>query len=232
MKKNVLVVKRPDVITLPIGKIKPYWRNPRSNNVTVEKVKKSIQSYGYNQMVAVDRKHVIIAGHARYLALRELGVKEVPVQVLNLDEKKARAYRIADNKTSEFSKWTPELSLELRELESELGDLRVFFNDDLDDLLAASTGVTKRGVLAKDITDAARKLSGQVDDRQRRFQEVVCPKCSHEFVTSAETVKRVFVQPTAPSRAGGNRNSSSGASDARSAKTSGTRRPRRASKNR
>lgn len=193
MKKPTLTVNQPNIITLPIGKIKPYWRNPRENNVTVEKVKKSIQTYGYNQLVAVDKKHCIIAGHARWLALRQLGVDKIAVMVLDLEEKKARAYRIADNKTSEFSKWTSDLNVELRSLETELPDLKVYFDEDLDDLLAASTGVTKRGVLAKDVAEAASKLAGQMDDRQRRFQEVVCPKCSHEFITSPETVKRVFV---------------------------------------
>jgi hypothetical protein len=197
MKKNAPTLAVPNIITLPIGKVKPYWRNPRENNVTVQKVKKSIERYGYNQLVAVDRKHVIIAGHARYLALRELGVDKIAVMVLNLDDRKARAYRIADNKTGEFSKWSPALTLELRELDTELGDLRVFFNEDLDDLLAASTGATKKSVLAKDVSEAAKKLHGQFDDKKRRFQEVVCPECGHEFVTSAETVKRVFVQDTA-----------------------------------
>jgi hypothetical protein len=194
-KKTSLAIKQPNILTLPIRKVKPYWRNPRSNSITVQKVKKSIQDYGYNQLVAVDRKHVIIAGHARYLALRELGVEKMPVMVLDLDEKKARAYRIADNKAGEFSSWTPDLSLELRELGSELDDLRLYFKDDLDDILAASTGKTKKGVLAKDLTEAAKKLSG-ISDQNKRYQEVECPKCGHEFVTSSDNTKS-FINTTA-----------------------------------
>ena len=46
--------------------IKPYWRNPRDNRAAVEKLKQSIERYGYNPLIAVDKKNVIIAGHTRY----------------------------------------------------------------------------------------------------------------------------------------------------------------------
>jgi ParB-like chromosome segregation protein Spo0J len=100
--------EQPQVKTLSLKSIKPYWRNPRDNREAVEKVKKSIEEYGYNQFIAVDRSHVIIAGHTRFLALQALGWKKAPVMVLDLDEKKAKAYRIIDNKTNEFATWTAE----------------------------------------------------------------------------------------------------------------------------
>lgn len=119
-----------------IDLIKPYWRNPRKNDKAIEAVKSSIKKYGYNQPIVVDKKDVIIAGHTRYKALRQLGFKNVAVVVLDIDEDKAKQYRIADNKTAEKSEWDDDLLMfELREIE-ELEDMIDFFDDgELDSLL-------------------------------------------------------------------------------------------------
>lgn len=196
MSDDKLAMDMPTVVTLPLKDIKPYWRNPRDSNATVEKLKHSIKAYGYNELIVVDPNYTIVAGHARYLALRELGVQKISVVVAHLDERKARAYRIVDNKLTEYSKWTPELNLEMRQLQGELKELQTYFTDDLDELVGMSVGLKRREVLAKDIEEAQAKLSGQIDP-QKRFQEVVCPKCGHEFMTSPDTVKRVFVTDAA-----------------------------------
>ena len=66
----------------------------------------SIREFGFNQPIVVDKDHVIIVGHTRYLAALELGLEEVPVYVAaHLSQEQARAYRLADNKTNEFSEW-------------------------------------------------------------------------------------------------------------------------------
>ena len=182
-----------EIITLPIKQIKPYWRNPRLNRDAVPKVKKSIERYGYNQLIAVDKKHVIIVGHTRYMALIELGWTEAQVMVLPLNEKQCKAYRIADNKTAEFSKWNlDDLGSELRELESELGGMQDFFAEDLEKLLRENMGQNVEPVTAGDVRKAQDGLTLQ-NARQKHLQEVVCPNCKHEFVTGTETIKRVFV---------------------------------------
>lgn len=120
-----------------IDKIRPYWRNPRKDKGAVEAVKESIRKYGYNQPIVVDKDYVIIAGHTRYKALRQLGYKEIIVIVAdNLDEDKAKQYRIADNKTAEFSDWDDDLlGFELREI-FDIENMKAFFDDEeLNDLL-------------------------------------------------------------------------------------------------
>jgi ParB-like chromosome segregation protein Spo0J len=47
----------------------------------VAKVKSSIQEFGFNQPIVLDRDGVIIIGHTRHKAAYELGFKEVPVLV-------------------------------------------------------------------------------------------------------------------------------------------------------
>lgn len=116
-----------DIFLVNINTIKPYWRNPRRNDKAIEAVKKSIKEYGFNQPLVLDKNNVIIVGHARYKALRELGIEEIPCVVLDIDEDRAKQYRIADNKTSELSEWDNDmLMFELREIE-EIKDMSEFF---------------------------------------------------------------------------------------------------------
>lgn len=88
-----------------ISRIEPYWNNPRKHKASIEEIIQSIEDYGFNQPIIVDKNMVIIAGHARYKAMQHLGHEEVPVVVADLSEQKAREFRIIDNKTAEMSGW-------------------------------------------------------------------------------------------------------------------------------
>lgn len=98
-----------------------YAKNPR--NITrkaIDETKKSIQNTAgkLQQPIVVDKNNVIIVGHTRRLAAIELGLKTVPVHIADyLTEEQIKIYRIADNKTGEFSDWSFELlTIELEEL--------------------------------------------------------------------------------------------------------------------
>ena len=100
-------------VMLKLKDIIPYEKNPRMNDNAVDEVMKSIEQYGYQQPIVVDKNHVIIVGHTRKRALEKLGWKEAEVIVADeLTEDQARAYRIADNKTSDCSIWDNKLLLE------------------------------------------------------------------------------------------------------------------------
>ena len=69
-------------------------------------VAKSLQSFGWQQPIVVDKDNVIIVGHTRYKAAKQLGMKEVPVVVADkLTPEQVKAYRLADNKTGESAIW-------------------------------------------------------------------------------------------------------------------------------
>lgn len=104
----------------PIGKLKPYKKNPRKiDEAAVDAVATSIKEFGFRQAIVVDADGVIVVGHTRYQAALKLGLKKVPVHVArDLTETQAKAYRIADNKTGEHTTWDLEL------LPVELSDLR------------------------------------------------------------------------------------------------------------
>jgi ParB family transcriptional regulator, chromosome partitioning protein len=86
--------------------LRPYEGNPRNNEKAIEAVAESIRQFGWRQPIVVDRNNVIIVGHTRYYAAQELGCDLVPVHVAkDLTDDQARLYRIADNRTAEFSEW-------------------------------------------------------------------------------------------------------------------------------
>lgn len=89
-----------------IGKIRPYEHNPRDNREAIPKVAESIRQFGFINPIIVDGDGVILAGHTRYEAAKSLRMTEVPVvYATTLTAEQARAFRLADNKTAEFSKW-------------------------------------------------------------------------------------------------------------------------------
>ena len=88
--------------------IKPYTKNPRKK-IDIEKVANSIKEFGWQQPIVVDKNNIIIAGHSRYEAAKMLKEDTVPVLVANISEDKAKGYRIADNKTNQYSEWDYDL---------------------------------------------------------------------------------------------------------------------------
>lgn len=94
----------------PIEKVKPYEKNPRAiNDKAIGKVAASIKEFGFQQPIVVDRDGVIIVGHTRRKAAELLGLSTVPVVVADLPEAKARAYRLADNRTAQETSWLDDI---------------------------------------------------------------------------------------------------------------------------
>ena len=93
-----------------IDRIKPYENNPRTlPEKAVAKVAGSLKQFGFQKPIVVDEHGIIIAGHVVYKAAQEAGITRVPVFISSLDEAKARAYRLADNRTAQETDWLDEL---------------------------------------------------------------------------------------------------------------------------
>lgn len=118
-----------EIKIISIDDIKPYENNPRDNKNAIDKVAKSIELYGFQQPIVIDRKNIIVAGHTRYMAALKLGRSKVPVKEAKKNGKwltpsECKAYRIADNKTAEYSGWNDELlKIELNDLKLEMPDI-------------------------------------------------------------------------------------------------------------
>lgn len=107
----------------PIEKLKAYENNPRRISAdAIKAVSNSIREFGFKVPVIIDKENVIVAGHARVLASKELGLKEIPCIVADdLTPEQIKAFRLADNKISELSGWDFEkLDLELEALELDM----------------------------------------------------------------------------------------------------------------
>lgn len=97
----------------------PYINNPRNNDGAVDKVASSIKNFGFKVPIVVDGDNEIIAGHTRLKAAKKLGMDEVPCIVADdLNDGQIKAFRLADNKVSEFADWDMEM------LEKELLDIK------------------------------------------------------------------------------------------------------------
>ena len=100
--------------------LKPYVNNPRLNDDAVEYVANSIKQFGFKVPMVIEKENVIVAGHTRFKASLELGLKEVPCIIADdLNEEQIKAFRLADNKVSEKADWNIEL------LDEELNDLDI-----------------------------------------------------------------------------------------------------------
>lgn len=81
-----------------ITKLKPYKRNPRDSDDAVPAVARSIEEFGFNAPIIVDKNHRVCVGHARLKAAMYLGRATVPILVVkDLSGKKFTGYNIADN---------------------------------------------------------------------------------------------------------------------------------------
>ncbi len=125
--------------TWPIDRPQPYEKNPRLNDDAVEAVANSIREFGFRQPIVVDELGVVIIGHTRLKAAKQLGLTEIPVHVAcGLAPEKVKALRLADNKTAEIAEWNLELlPIELAELQGMNFDLGLlgFDQDELAKLL-------------------------------------------------------------------------------------------------
>ena len=101
-----------------LSNIKPYKNNPRRSVKTIAKIVTSIKEFGFKQPLVLDKEGVIIVGHSRYLAAKELGLETVPCVIAKeLTPHQIRAYRIADNRIAQDGEWdTDLLALELSEI--------------------------------------------------------------------------------------------------------------------
>lgn len=109
---------------IDVANITPYAKNPRKNDKAVDTVVKSLEQYGFQQPIVVDKDHVIIVGHTRFRAAKKLGFKTVPVLVAdNLTERQAQAYRIMDNRSNENAQWDNDLLI--TELQDLLNDTNI-----------------------------------------------------------------------------------------------------------
>lgn len=149
-------------IDIALENIVPYENNPRINDKAVDAVARSIEEFGFQQPLVLDKEYVIIAGHTRYKAAKQLGLETVPCVIAdNLTEEQAKAYRLADNKVGELAMWDyAALDIELDEIEMDMTE----FGFDLDGM---------------DIDWANVEDLNEETYEKPQKDMLKCPKCGH-----------------------------------------------------
>jgi len=99
------------IVLRALNALIPDPRNARTHSrKQIRQLARSIETFGFLIPILTDQMMNIIAGHARWLAAKELGMEKVPViQVEHLTEAQKRAYIIADNKLAQNASWDEDL---------------------------------------------------------------------------------------------------------------------------
>lgn len=156
-----------DILEMNVDDLIPYENNPRKNDAAVEKVALSISAFGFKVPIVIDSNNVIVTGHTRAKAAKKLGLKTVPcIKADDLTDEQIKAFRLADNKVSEFSEWDDEKLL--AELEA-LGDVDMslygfdFPDDDEDEDDTDDTYTSETNIPQYEITGDVPDISELVD---------------------------------------------------------------------
>jgi DNA modification methylase len=107
------------VIYRPVSALKPDPRNARTHpKRQIEQLVRSIQEFGFTNPILIDEADVLIAGHGRLRAAKELGLTDVPtITLAGLSEAQKKSLRLADNKIALNAGWDLEiLKLELEDI--------------------------------------------------------------------------------------------------------------------
>jgi ParB-like chromosome segregation protein Spo0J len=156
---------------IAIEKLKPAIYNPRKNlkpgDPEYDKIKRSIQEFGYVEPIIWNQKTGnIVGGHQRYKILKELGETEIDCVIVDLDDTREKALNIALNKAT--GGWDmPSLKDLLQELDTGAFDVTIT-GFDLQEL------------------ELLMNQTHQPEEKEKKEKEkepkiIVCPRCGHEF---------------------------------------------------
>ena len=162
---------------LTLDKLKPYDKNARKHQeADLSTIKASITEFGMSDPIGVwGKDNVIVEGHGRYLACKDLGIEQVPVIHLDhLTDEQRRAYALAHNKTAEMSEWDIDLLGE---------ELDGIFDIDMSDFGFDIEGGATSGADQEDNHKEYQNTSTEisVDDYADENFQHECPRCKFRF---------------------------------------------------
>lgn len=98
--RKKVTINKLNIETININDLVQYQNNAKKHpQKQIDKIKKSIEEFGFNDPIAIDENNMIIEGHGRYEALKQLGYKSVEcIRLSNLSEEQKKAYILVHNK--------------------------------------------------------------------------------------------------------------------------------------
>lgn len=158
-----------------IDRIKPYEFNAKKHDdAQVAGIVNSIQRFGFDQPIVVDKNGVIIKGHGRRLASIKLGFTQVPVLVrADLSEDQVNAARAADNRAAIGDLDTELLKMSLEAIN--LDDLKGIFEDKELDFLDVDLAEMNPDMFIEDLDTA---LAIHAKETEKQFDAVANKRIS------------------------------------------------------
>ena len=189
-----------EIIQMSVNDLIPYENNPRKNDEAVGKVAESIREFWFKVPVIIDRDNVIVAGHTRVRAAKQIGLETVPVIIADdLTEEQVRAFRLADNKTSEFAEWDFEkLAEELAGIENiDMENFGFTFPEDEEEKEENNPYTEKTNIPQYEITGDVPDISELVDEEKTEelladIENSGLPHKEKEFLKKAAQRHLVF----------------------------------------
>jgi DNA modification methylase len=92
---------------IAIQQLTPYQNNPRLHpKKQIDKLARAIKDFGFLIPALIDDQNIVLAGHARIEAAKQLALPSVPcIRASHLNETQKRAFTILDNRVAEEAKW-------------------------------------------------------------------------------------------------------------------------------
>jgi len=155
------------IATVPIDDLIRHPETPRRGDIPA--ISASIEVNGwYGAVVAQSSTRHVLAGNNRMEAARRLGMTDLPVHWLDVDDATARRIMLADNRTSDLATYDDAVLVQLLEAAAADDDLfgTGYDGDDLDELLGAPPDFAP-------IDDPG--------DRLDQRNPTTCPECGYEW---------------------------------------------------
>jgi hypothetical protein len=123
-----------EIKNVKISKLTGYHQNNKKHpQEQIDELKKSLTAFGFIQPIVIDKENVVIIGHGRLEAAKQLAFKDVPaVQLENLTEEQVRRLRLLDNRLSDLGEYDIDnIMFELDDLDDP--ELNALFKDIIPD---------------------------------------------------------------------------------------------------
>ena len=152
---------------ISIDAIKPHKDNPRKISLkNLDKLCESLKNnkeYFEARPIICDKNYIIFAGNSRYKAAKRIGLKEVPVHIIDLPEHKMREIMIRDNVSS--GTWN-----------------EAILADDWDIGALVDFGIEIKGyTFAKEEENREGEINEQKKKKNKTRKIMTCPHCEKEF---------------------------------------------------
>ena len=159
-----------------INDLKYASYNPRKKlkpeDKEYQKIKKSIEEFGYVDPIIINKDNTIIGGHQRLTVLKDLGYEEVDVIQIDIDKTKEKALNIALNKIT--GEWDYAMLGDLLlDLDTQNYDLKItgFEDYEIENIIAP---------IELNINDEDFLQDTEIT-KEKQQKEIICPHCGEKI---------------------------------------------------